>query len=361
MAWIEKRRAKNGTVRYRIREEINGKVKTVIKDAGQWKELAEQRKLDYLKAKAGGYDFDLESMGVERACDLYLEIHGPSLKGGISEQHNSPYYNCKCRMAVIKRAWKEKTWDEISKYDVRDFLSQFSTVGAVMKYLRTLTHMFRAFANWNEEGNILRRKIKLPRGNPAYKWRLEMKSSQKKELPRKRVLSPHEWSRFKIHLSKRARAICEIGLRRFLRLADIKALSGSAIKGDFIEGLQAKTGERFSVPVLSSQPAKYDLTNFRKEFHEAQVAAGMDYPKDDDRHFTFRDLRRTGAMWGFKEKKDIYSIRAMLGHTSIQTTQLYLSVEDTDKKAIAEAVDRMANGDAIFGVPVGGNPENENR
>jgi len=359
MAWTEKRKAKDGTVRYRVRDTINGKAKTVVKDAGQWKELAEQRKLNYLKAKAGGYDFDLESIGVDRACELYLKIHGPSLKGGISDRHNSPYYNCKCRMVVIKRTWDGKVWDEITKYDVRDLLSQFSTVGTVMKYLRTLTHMFKAFASWNEEGNILQRKIKLPQGNPAYKWRLEMKPSQKKELPRRRILSPEEWNRFKVHLSKRARAICEIALRRFLRKADIEGISRSAIKGDFIDGLQAKTGERFSIPVLSSQPIKYDFTNFRKDFHSAQVAAGMDYPKEDSRHFTFRDLRRTGAMWGFKKTKDKRGVSKMLGHTSESTTDWYLSIDDADKKAIAAAVDEVANREDNFGVPVGNFPVNK--
>jgi len=282
-------------------------------------------------------------MLVDEACETYLKIHGPSLKGGITTDTYSSYYRLKGRLKEIKVQWQGKHWDSLNPLSVRDLLARFQTVGTRMKYLNTLAHMFRSFENWNEEGTILKTRVKLPIGNPASKWRKLMKSADKKELPRTRVLSPEEWNKFKTHLSDRARAICELALRRFLRLADIKQVSQMIIKGDVIEGLQAKTGEPFKVPVLDNQPVSYDFTNFRNEFRNAQIQAGLDYPATHPLHFTPRDLRRTGATWAYQKTKDIEGIKRMLGHTDLSTTQRYLGTDATNYTAITQAVDDMAN------------------
>ncbi len=115
------------------------------------------------------------------------------------------------------------------------------------------------------------------------------------------------------------------------------------IKEDVIEGLQAKTGEPFRVPVLDNQPISYDFTNFRNEFHRAQVLAKLDYPVEHPLHFSVRDLRRTGATWAYQATKDIVGISKMLGHTDLTTTQRYLGIDDTNLDTIAQAVDKVAN------------------
>src|SRR5579872_7003770 len=163
-------------------------------------------------------------MSVEEACDTYLQLHGPSLKGGVSTKSNSPYYNLEHRLLVIKRAWAGRFYDTITKYDVRDLLKRCKTPASALKYLGTLTHLYRSFTLWNEEGNVLKTKVKLAAVNPALRWRTEMKAAHKKELPLTRVLSPAEWNQFKVHLKPRTKEICEIALRRFLRLADIRQI-----------------------------------------------------------------------------------------------------------------------------------------
>ena len=282
-------------------------------------------------------------MTVEEACDTYRGLHGPSLKGGVTEETYSPYYRLGNRLKFIKRAWSGRYWETLTPYDVRDFILQFDTVGTRMKFLNTLAHMFRCYEEWNEEGTILKTKVKVPKGNPASKWRRKMKSSDKKELPRTRVLSPEEWNTFKFHLSPSAREICELALRRFLRLADIKQVSRMIIKGDVIEGVQAKTGTPFRVPVLANQPVRYVFTNFRNDFHRAQVLAKLDFPIDHPLHFTVRDLRRTGATWAYQRTKDIVGISKMLGHSDLTTTQRYLGIDQNNLRAIAEAVDEIAD------------------
>jgi integrase len=282
-------------------------------------------------------------MTVEEACGVYFKIHSPSLKVREScMPSEQPAYNLQCRLNVIQEAWTGRFWDSLNKYDVRDLLKQFNTAGTKLKYLGTLTHMFKSYQEWNEEGNILKVKVKLPASNPATKWRKEMKSAQKKELPRTRVLAIEEWNQFKVHLTDRSRAICEMALRRFLRLADIKQISYMSIKGDIIEGIQQKTGERFSIPTLEYQPKSYDFTNFEREFKTALIAAQMDYPTHHSLHFTVRDLRRTGATWAYLKTKDLVGISKMLGHTKISTTIRYLNIDDSDKRRIAQAVDEMA-------------------
>jgi integrase len=345
MSSLEYRVRKDGTKRYYIRDRIEGKRVTVVKDAGIWRKIALGRQLEYDKQKAAGHVIEKKarSLAVEDICDLYQRLHGPSLKGGKSELHNSPYYNLGRRLAVIKRAWMGKRYETISKYDVRDFLARFKTAASCMKYIATLTHMHRSLEDWNDDLNILPIPIKLPPYNPASKWRREMKPAQKKQLARRRVLTREEWDTFKIHLSPRARIICEIALRRYLRTTDIKQISHLSIQNGMIEGLQEKTGEKFSVPVLGTQPVKYDFTNFRKEFEAAQIAAGMNYPKEHTLHFTPRDLRRTGATWFYRKEKDLVGIKEMLGHTSTKTTELYLNIEKADKISIAQAMDTLVD------------------
>jgi integrase len=309
------------------------------------KEIAIREIYDLLHRMSRNDDLLIQTehrMMVEEMIDTFLKIHGPSLKGGISEASRSQYRLLRSQLDQVKKAWAGKFSDTITKYDVRDFLSKYDNVGTVMKYLGILTTMFKKFEEWNEDGNILKVRVKLPKHNPATKWRKEMKPHQKKELPRTRVLSPSEWGKFKLHLSSRARNICEIALRRFLRLSDIKQISYLSIKGDIIEGIQSKTGEKFTIPTMGSQPVSYDFTNFKREFKKAQVAAGMDYPIIHPLHFTSRDLRRTGSTWAYKLTKDLVGISKMLGHRKITTTIRYLNIDDTDKLAIAQAVDELS-------------------
>lgn len=362
MAWIEKRR------RYRLRDELAGQRVTIFKDLGIWRDAALDILTDYHRAEAAGMKIEpgvttvadirtflraraegrdsshgVHPIPIEEMLDIFLAKHGPSLKGGISEKKNSAYYGYKYHLNVIKRAWPGRMSDDITKLDVRDLLSRYTRVGSKMKYLNIASKVFSAIADWNEEG-ILKPPIKIPPHNPAKKWRKEMKAGDKREYPDTRVLTHEEWAKFRPHLSARAKSICDLALGRFLRRSDIKKISHLSIKNGSIEGLQEKTGEKFSVPVLSVQPTKYNFTNFRRDFFNAQVAAGMNYPKEHPLHFSMRTLRRTGATWAYRKTKDLDGIRKMLGHRRITTTMRYLHVDPADLKLIANAVDTLIDG-----------------
>lgn len=364
MAWIDKRK------NFRLRDRINGEITTVVHNLGTWRGVAEDWLVQYRKAVGMGFTFtppivvaDIENflkakkegldspdqsrrIPIEDMVELYIKHQGPSVKGGIKTglgSSRSAYYNFCVRARQMKLVWAGKWSDEISKLDVRDWLAKYTSVGTHMKILGTAGHMFRSFADWNEEGNILPFKVRLPAHNPVSKWRKEMKPAQKRELPDTRVLSPQEWAQFRPHLKPRTLAICQLTLKRFLRMADIRAISQLKIVKGIIQGLQEKTGDAYSVPVLSDQPTKYDFTNFKREFLAAQVAAGMDWPADHPLHFSVKDLRRTGARWAYDETKDLVGISAMLGHRNIKTTIRYLNITDVDKVRIAKAVDKIAD------------------
>lgn len=360
MAWIEKRE------KWRLRDRINGKRIDIIKDLGTWKLSAQAALDDYKRAYTMGFRPNLESLhvmadvrsflaararsaseisngmpiAVEEMCDYYLRQYGPTLKGGINEESQSSYANLKIRLGIVKRAWNGRKSDSITTIDMRDLITPMKTAGTKLKYLNMLSHMHRSFEEWNEEG-ILNPPILLPAINPATRFRKKMRPVDKKPHVDTRVLSEAEWKKFKAHLKPRTLAICEIALRRFLRIADIKKISKLSINNLMIEGLQEKTGEAFSVPVMANQPTKYDFTNFRNEFKQARIAAGMEVPKEHPAYFTPRSLRRTGATWAYRQSKDLVGVSRTLGHTKVSTTEIYLNIDKSDKKNITDLIDGM--------------------
>ena len=344
MAWPEKRRSKDGSIHWRIRDRVNGKIVTVIKNAGRWEKLAQIRQLEYEKDLAGNGSALLPKrpLGIEEMCDLNLRLHAPNLTDGLSNHYNSSYYNLRLRMNRLKEAWQGKYAHEINSLTVRDFLAQFHTVGNRLRWLGVIGKMFRNFEEWSDEGHILSAAYQLPEKNPAYQWRHQMKRSEKREEPDQRVLTPEEWKRFSSHLNKRALAICEIALYRCLRKADIRKISHLSITEGYIKGLQSKTGEPYKVPVMPNHPARYNFKDFELEFERAQVAAGLNYPANHPIHFSMKDLRRTGATWAYQETKDIVAVQKLLGHRSLATTQRYLRIDTADLQKAVAAIHKRA-------------------
>jgi integrase len=366
MAWIEKR--KNGA--YRLRDRIDGKRVAIVKDLGIWRQIANDWLTKYEKAlkmnfqtkpgisvgqieqfihaKERGIAIDeYKRIPFVQMVDMFIAEHGPSIKGGVSTRADSAYYGFDVRMRVIKRFFTGRQSDEVSSLDVRDFLATFKTIGTRMRYLGSLGKIFAQVREWNQEGNVLPFKIKIPSANPAKTWRGKMKPGEKHEEPDTRVLSRKEWGDFKRHLRPRSLLICEVALRRFLRLADIKQISNENFRGKYIRGRQQKTGDVYAVPSIEGHPAVYDFTNFERDFKRAQRLSGMDWPTGHPLHFTPRTLRRTGATWAYQKTKDIYSISKMLGHKNIKTTERYLGISHADLGAVALAVDQMAASDVI--------------
>lgn len=367
MAWLDEYKAQDGTRRIRLLDRIDGKQVTIVRDLGRYPAFAEDVKAHYrraktmglvfkppievsdiegfLKSKSEGRDYEIgfRRITIEEMCDLNLRLHGPSLKGGVSDHYKSAYHGFRLRMEQIKRAWAGRFGDEISKLDVRDYLLQFKTNGTKLRNLNVIGKMFKNFEDWNEEELIdIKGPVRLPKFNPAKKWREAMLPKEKLELPDQRVISRTEWENLIRNSDKRIIPILEVSLQRFLRLSDIKKITYRSISNGFIKGLQEKTGNEFSVPMMANHSKEYDFTNFTRLFREAQERAGLLYPPEHPLHFSLKDLRRTGATWYYNKTGNLRKVQRMLGHKKLSTTERYLHITEEDLNEVAEVMDELA-------------------
>ena len=61
----------------------------------------------------------------------------------------------------------------------------------------------------------------------------------------------------------------------------------------------------------------------------------------DDKHYTCHSLRHTAAILSLKAGASIYDVQQMLGHTSIETTRIYLRAIDAEKRVDNAAIRRL--------------------
>ena len=61
----------------------------------------------------------------------------------------------------------------------------------------------------------------------------------------------------------------------------------------------------------------------------------------DDRKYTCHSLRHTAAILSLKAGATIYDVQQMLGHTSIETTRIYLRAIDEEKRLDNPAIRRL--------------------
>lgn len=61
----------------------------------------------------------------------------------------------------------------------------------------------------------------------------------------------------------------------------------------------------------------------------------------DDKHYTCHSLRHTAAILSLKAGASIYDVQQMLGHTSIETTRIYLRAIDAEKRMDNAAIRRL--------------------
>jgi integrase len=64
VAWLEKRKRDDGSVRFRVREIVGGRKVTIIKDAGRWRQLAEKILDGYERKKAAGENPEAQALAV---------------------------------------------------------------------------------------------------------------------------------------------------------------------------------------------------------------------------------------------------------------------------------------------------------
>jgi len=87
-------------------------------------------------------------------------------------------------------------------------------------------------------------------------------------------------------------------------------------------------------PLVFDNGSKNVYNYVRQNFYKAVKIAGL-------QPFRFHDLRHSYATTSHKEGVDIYTIKDILGHTSVTTTEKYTHVVDAKKLAAVEKLDQV--------------------
>jgi integrase len=135
-----------------------------------------------------------------------------------------------------------------------------------------------------------------------------------------------------------------------LRLSDVRGLQWENINGDSIEFRQKKTGgfeylhlspmakqilaERPDVRILNMRNSEVFRLPSQTRLHivlkQWSNQAGL------DKRVTFHTARHTFATLALTEGVDLYTVSKLLGHKTIQATQIYAKVIDEKKRAAME-------------------------
>ena len=145
-----------------------------------------------------------------------------------------------------------------------------------------------------------------------------------------------------------------------LRRGNLLELRPEWIKGDDEGGFtlsipRTKTGGRMVVPLpqavahmlqasLPWDPKRVTVEKIREGYAKAREKLG--WTKENDLHFTFHGTRHTYGTWLMESGVDARVIQSLMGHSSIRTTQGYLTVAAGLKR---EANSRIDTGELLGG------------
>ncbi|MBI4057069.1 MAG: tyrosine-type recombinase/integrase [Elusimicrobia bacterium] len=175
--------------------------------------------------------------------------------------------------------------------------------------------------------------------NPARKVRMLPEPQY-----RTRFLTDDEIKRLLNCCSERLRVIVSIALNTGMRLGELVGLTWENV--DLERGIitltKTKNNKRREIPingvarqVLEGLPRDQekilDFTNFQNEFPDTLKKAGI---KD----FHFHDLRHTFASHLVAKGVDLYTIQALLGHSSYEVTQRYAHLAPNQKRVAVEVL-----------------------
>lgn len=272
---------------------------------------------------------------VGEACDLFYEKHG------INTPSKENFPACISR---IKEFMGQKYFDTVTHLDVQRFRtwlssqdfrqSRFTRTGAyrlspgtINKHMACLVSVFNRIREWVELEEI--KPVKLPKQhNPAS---LVGKIAEEEDT-RTRVLSREEFDRLCAQATPRLRDVVKAAIFTLLRFSDLKRLETGT--GPILRGMQGKTGKPYRIATNGVFFGKLDFTNFHRDFATASRKANI-------RDFQFRDLRRTGATWLFRETNDLGMVQKRLGHSSPVMTRKYLGILEDDEKRGSEVLGRI--------------------
>ena len=132
-----------------------------------------------------------------------------------------------------------------------------------------------------------------------------------------------------------------------LRMCDARRLKWASIKkisdgGKQIEMLQQKTGEPVYIPLsanalqwLPSRGKKGDSENVFNLPHVSTIEKWLGHWSEEagvKKHLTYHVSRHTFATLTLAYGADLYTVSKLMGHSNVQTTQIYAKIVDENKR-----------------------------
>ena len=156
-----------------------------------------------------------------------------------------------------------------------------------------------------------------------------------------------------------------------LRYSDMKSLRWSEIhttadgKARYIEHRQVKTKKTVTIP-LSDEALRWmpeQMEGIDQVFHELKISPGTvedvlkEWMKDCkiDKHITYHCSRHTAATTLLTLGANLYVVSKLLGHSSIQMTEVYAKIVDQKKVETMNLVNNLFNNPAANSKPQNAN------
>lgn len=292
--------------------------------------------LENIRTGKLGLEGRYQSWTIEQGCDKYWEIHGQKMPTAYTE---SLY------LKFIKELFPLRRLETFNRLDIERLREAvlarpgIKKESSVNRYHTVFSKIFNMLRKWSHDEKIIPL-IKLPAVNPA---RLVKKVDERK-FRRKRIVSEQDFYKVYNYATPRLQNNMLMAVNTLLSKADLNSLTVSAnVNWDTCQlyGVRSKTEESSGEPyclaltettldIVNARKGDkiLDFTNHRREFAAALTKAGVPV-------FLFKDLRRTGARMLLKQGVDIDTIRQMLCHTDIATTQIYIGAEEEDRRKAA--------------------------
>ncbi len=156
-----------------------------------------------------------------------------------------------------------------------------------------------------------------------------------------------------------------------LRYSDMKSLKWSEIhttadgKARYIEHRQVKTKKTVTIP-LSDEALRWmpeQMEGIDQVFHELKISPGTvedvlkEWMKDCgiDKHITYHCSRHTAATTLLTLGANLYVVSKLMGHSSIQMTEVYAKIVDQKKVETMNLVNNLFNNPAANSKPQNAN------
>jgi excisionase family DNA binding protein len=341
------RKTKKGEEKYYIDYQVDSyRVRKVVKGARTRAEAVKVLNAEVADAMRGQYPFNRASIGFFEMCELFLEKYSKPKKKSWKKADRVYIRNLKEFFGDIKLA--KITPLSIEEYKIKRLKVGVKKKGAKKKKLEN--------SSLNRELSCLRKIF-----NKAIDWGYAVENPMKKvdflpedESYRKRILSEDEEVRLLESAESYLKPLLLVALYTGMRKGEIFNLKWQDV--DFekreITVTKSKSGKQRRIPIntvlfnllyahkVQNGKSEYVFTNpktgkpysdIKKSFSSALEEAGIE-------DFHFHDLRHTFASRLVRNGVDLNTVKELMGHYSITTTQRYLHSQAKEKMHAVESL-----------------------